>query len=147
MEERMAVITGYAKDPRFAKSLLRSLENQSSRNFDCFIYASPGCSFFLEDEFLHALNFRCYHVKLEENKGFAGNNNEMLELAFKTADYTQAVLINDDTIPHPAFLQELAKTAAENPSVGAVAAKMVFYQPFITVTGYTATEKRKDGRK
>lgn len=147
MEARLAVITGYAKDPRFVKILLRSLENQSLKEFDCFIYASPGCISFLEEQFLNSLHFKCYHIRLERNKGFAGNNNEMLEMAAHTAEYTHMALINDDTIPHPSFLEELLKTAVENSGVGAVAAKMVFYQPFVTLTGFTHVEKKKEGKR
>src|SRR4051812_24234129 len=147
MEDRIAVVTGYAKNPGFVKILLKSLEIQSWRDFDCFIYASPECFYFLEEEFIRSLNFQSYHVILEKNKGFAGNNNSMLELALKTGTYSYVTLINDDTIPDRLFLEELLKTAKGTPNIGAVAAKMVFYQPFITITGYTSVEKKKDGRK
>jgi len=146
MEPRIAVVTGYAKNPEFIKTLLKSLEAQSWSRFDCFIYASPDCFYFLKDEFIRNLNFQCFHVILGKNKGFAGNNNEMLEMALRADKYTYVALINDDTIPDPLFLEQLVKTAISNPNVGAVAAKMVFYQPFITITGYTSVERKKDGR-
>jgi O-antigen biosynthesis protein len=139
MTHKLALITGYSKDPEFVKTLLLSLNNQTQKNFDCYIYGAPNSLYFLEESFFSALHFTCHHLLLEENRGFAGNNNFTLNAAFKNGDYDYAVLVNDDTIPDENWLKELLKTAETSDTIGAVAPKMVFYQRFITLKGHTTT--------
>lgn len=136
MRPKIAVVTGYAKDPEFVKTLLLALNNQTVKYFDCYIYASPNSTFFLDETYFDSLNFKCYHLQLKENKGFAGNNNDTISFALKNEEYEYVALVNDDTIPHEAWLEELVKAAQTSEDIGAVCAKMVFYQQFITLDGY-----------
>ncbi|MEP6746308.1 MAG: hypothetical protein ABJB86_01210 [Bacteroidota bacterium] len=144
MAQKLALITGYAKDPEFVKVLLLALNNQTCRDFDCYVYATPGCHYFLEDSFIDSLSFPCYHLRLQKNMGFAGNNNYAINTAFKNPDYEYAVLANDDTIPENNWLEELLMTAQTGDKIGAVAPKMVFYQKFVTVSGITSALKKYD---
>lgn len=139
MNPKLALITGYAKDPEFAKTLLLALNNQSLKDFDCYVYASPAVTYFLDEDFISNLNYPCYHLKLDKNEGFAGNNNYAIGAAYKNKDYENIVLVNDDTIPDENFLKEMVRTAESTEGVGAVAAKMVFYQKFVSLTGITTS--------
>jgi GT2 family glycosyltransferase len=140
MEAKIAVVTGYSKDPEFLKALLKALDRQTVKNFDCYIYASPNSFYFLDESFFDTLSFKCYQLKLKENRGFAGNNNDTINFAFKNKDYDYFILANDDTIPYENWLQEMVKTAASATNIGAVAAKMVFYEKFATITGVVTTD-------
>ena len=126
MEAKIAVVTGYSKDSEFLKTLLGALDRQTVKNFDCYIYASPSSFNFLDESFFDTLSFKCYHLKLKENRGFAGNNNDTINFAFKNKKYDYFVLVNDDTIPYENWLEEMANTASSTGNIGAVAAKMVF---------------------
>lgn len=144
--KKIAVVTGYARTPEFTKILLDALNRQIYQAFDCYIYASPGCDYFLEDELLSSFRFTCHHILLKENKGFAGNNNEAILYAFRSADYNCVALVNDDTIPEPGWLGEMVYCLERNPDAGAIASKMVFYQPFVTLLGITDSVSSGDGR-
>lgn len=146
MEVQIAMITGYSKDPEFLKSLLLALNRQTIKNFDCYIYASPTSLYYLDESFFDSLSFKCYHLQLKENRGFAGNNNDAINFAFKNKEYDYFVLANDDTIPYENWLQEMVKTAASSDNIGAVASKMVFYEKFITINGFTKTALLRDHR-
>jgi len=139
MNPRAAVITGYTNDPTLGKIMLQSLNNQVFRDFDCYVYASPTTSHYIEDSFLEGLSYKCYQFKLEKNLGFTGNNNFCIRKAFDTTDYTHIVVVNDDTIPDADWLKEMIKMAQSSTEIGAVASKMVFYQKFMTLTGETQT--------
>jgi GT2 family glycosyltransferase len=60
-------------------------------------------------------------VALDRNTGFAEGNN----VAARAARGRMLVLLNNDTIPDPYWLEELLRAAAENPG-RAVASKVVF---------------------
>ncbi len=60
-------------------------------------------------------------VALDRNTGFAGGNN----VAARYAHGRLLVLLNNDTVPDPFWLEELLRAAAENPG-GSAASKLVF---------------------
>ncbi len=65
-------------------------------------------------------------IRNEINTGFAGANNQAFELARELgADYL--VLLNDDTIVTPDWLNHLIVTAESSPHVAAVQAKLMLY--------------------
>ncbi len=146
MKNRIALITGYAKNPDFVKSLLASLKEQTYREFDCYVYATPNCLAFLDDEFGSSLNFKCNHLKLDQNRGFAGNNNDTIIYASKQEAYESYVLVNDDTLPDKKWLAALVKASEGSDKIGAVASKMVFYRPFVTLTGITQASNKTEAR-
>lgn len=144
--KKIAIITGYARNPEFTKILLGALQQQTYQAFDCYIYASPGCDYFLDEEFTESFSFSCQHIRLKENKGFAGNNNETMLHAYRSDQYDGMALVNDDTVPDPDWLKELVNCLESNPDAGAIASKMVFYQPFVTLSGITEYVSSGDGR-
>ncbi|WP_161967334.1 glycosyltransferase family 2 protein [Fimbriiglobus ruber] len=79
-------------------------------------------------------------VALGRNTGFAEGNN----VAARFAHGRTLVLLNNDTIPDPYFLEELIRAAGENPD-GMAAAKMVFaHDP--TIINSTGLFLLRDGR-
>ncbi len=69
-------------------------------------------------------------VKLGQNRGYAGGNNEGLKRA--GGDYI--ALINNDCIVDPGWLREMLsiyKMSSEDSKIGAVGPKVVFYWPYL----------------
>lgn len=65
-------------------------------------------------------------IELKTNLGFAGGNNVGIEYALKNnADYI--LLLNNDTIVEPNFLNDLVKVASQEARIGLVAPKILFY--------------------
>jgi GT2 family glycosyltransferase len=147
MSFKVAIITGYLNNPEFVKPLLQSLNNQSFKNFDCYVYASPTTAYYIDDAFLKALDFKCYQLKLSANEGFAGNNNYALKYAYDNGEYKYFALINDDAITDSNWLKELILTSELSGSIAAVGSKMVYYQRFVTLNGKTQTESTNSKRQ
>ncbi len=56
--------------------------------------------------------------RTEENLGFTGGNNYLIEKALKDESVDYFLCINNDTILNEKFLGELIKVAEENPKIG-----------------------------
>jgi GT2 family glycosyltransferase len=69
------------------------------------------------------------------NEGFAGGNNRGMEIA--TGDYF--VLLNNDTLVDPNFLEPLVERAQSDPTIGIICPKLVYFedQSIIQYAGYT----------
>lgn len=71
---------------------------------------------------------------LSRNTGFAGGNNAGLEQIL-AENYTYAVLLNQDTVVTPGWLEALVETATQFPAAGAVQPLILLYkQPQIINT-------------
>ena len=69
---------------------------------------------------------QCEILELEENIGFAGGNNKGIQLAKKYGtDYY--LILNNDTIVRPGFLQPLLAIAKNDSQVGIVTGKILYY--------------------
>ena len=65
-------------------------------------------------------------IENKKNYGFAGGNNVGIKYALKQgADYI--LLLNNDTILDPYFLEEVLKVAEQDPKVGIVGGKVYYY--------------------
>ena len=65
-------------------------------------------------------------IGLARNLGFAGGNN----VGLRTATGDQLVLLNNDTIPDPDFLEQLVAPLADDKQIGSVAGVLTFaHQP------------------
>ncbi len=62
-------------------------------------------------------------IKSKKNLGFAGGNN----LGIKASRGDYIMLLNNDTIADPGFLEPLVKKCMADPSVGAVSPKILFH--------------------
>ena len=60
------------------------------------------------------------------NLGFSGGNNLAIEIAIKE-EFDYIVLLNNDTIVEPNFLEALVKTAQASEKIGAVTGKIYYY--------------------
>lgn len=139
MINRVAVITGFYQSPHFLIHLFRHLNNQVFKDFDVYVYN------YSIDEIpeLDNLNiwFNYKILKLNENVGFAGGNNHAIQEAKKNLDYSYYALINDDTKPDVNWLKSLVDCAASHPAIGAVTSKIVYYEPYIFISGKTQAVK------
>lgn len=64
-----------------------------------------------------------HFLKLGANLGFSGGNNRGIE----AARGVYIVLLNNDAVPEPQWLEELCKAMKQNPRVGLCASRMMFY--------------------
>jgi GT2 family glycosyltransferase len=64
---------------------------------------------------------RLFLVKSEANLGFVGGNN----LALRQVEGDYVVLLNDDTVVHPEWLQHLVEVAEADHSIGALQPKLL----------------------
>jgi len=82
-----------------------------------------------EDDSVAAVRQKFPEVEVVEtgrNLGFAGGNNVGIEYALKqNADYV--FLINNDTTVDPDYLKELVDVAENDPRIGAVGSKIMYY--------------------
>jgi len=62
-------------------------------------------------------------IRSEENLGFAGGNN----LGIRSAKGKYLMMLNNDTVVEPDFLEPLVETMESNPRIGMVASKVRFY--------------------
>jgi GT2 family glycosyltransferase len=70
------------------------------------------------------INFQM--VRNEKNIGFTGGNNLGIWYARERLNPTHIVLLNNDTIVAPDFLEHLHRSLSENPHLGAVSPKIYF---------------------
>jgi len=134
MNGRVAVITGFYKNTDFLQTLFESLNNQTFTHFDVYVYNSSGIP--LADVGSN-YSFTYKIINLKDNAGFAGGNNQAIQAARESGEYKYYALINDDTKPQPGWLEALVTTAEQDPAIGAVSSKMVFYERFVTIRGLT----------
>lgn len=67
-------------------------------------------------------------VRNKTNLGFAGGNNvAMRDILARGSDYL--LLLNNDTIVAPNFLEELLRAAESQPEIGLVNPKILYYDP------------------
>jgi GT2 family glycosyltransferase len=80
-------------------------------------------------------------VRLGRNFGFAGGNNR--GLPYCRGDCV--VLLNNDTVPEPDWLAELAAAAEADPGAGGIASKLVFHSD-PRILNSAGLNLRRDGR-
>jgi GT2 family glycosyltransferase len=104
---------------------LKSLESISYPNYDVTVVDNGSHDASGERLGWQFANHR--HIRLEENRGFTGGNNVAIESALnRGADYV--LLLNNDTIVTPNFLEPLVERMESNPKIAAVTGK-IYYAP------------------
>ncbi len=68
------------------------------------------------------------HLRSEENLGFTGGNNIGIDYAM-THGCDHVVLLNNDTIVTPGFLEPLVERLESDPKIAAVSGKIYYYPP------------------
>lgn len=145
MNARIAVITGFHQSPRFLQTLFECLDRQSYKHFDVFVYNHKYKE--LTDLLNNDYHFDYKLIKLEKNVGFSGGNNAAIKYAKEQFNYDYYALINDDTKPCKDWLYQLISTAISDPSIGAVTSKILYYDPYIIITGKTEVSNEADSRE
>lgn len=67
-------------------------------------------------------------IRNRENYGFPEGNNIGMEYALKFLDPEYLLILNNDTVVSPGFLQELLKVAEANPEIGTVEPLIYHYE-------------------
>ncbi|MBR2289481.1 MAG: glycosyltransferase [Clostridia bacterium] len=105
------IVPVYNTPKKFFDELVKSLENQTYRNWElCLADGSPTPLEFMEE---YLKDSRIKYKIIGENKGISGNTNEALSLA--TGEYI-GLLDHDDLLP-VFSLYEVVKAINENPEV------------------------------
>ncbi|HOD53638.1 MAG TPA: glycosyltransferase [Candidatus Cloacimonadota bacterium] len=92
--------------------------------------------------YLSDVQKKCSNIKIirnEENLGYAKANNQAAKIA--SGDYL--VLLNNDTIPLPYWLDNLYQTISNDNNIGIVGAKLLYPDDFIQHCGVVLRRDRK----
>lgn len=98
---------------------LKSLKSQSYKNLEV-ICVDNGSKENIKSV-LDAVYPGCIYIRLEENLGFAGGNNE----GFKKASGEYLALINNDAVASPGWIESMAAVLDNDPEVGQAASIIV----------------------
>lgn len=139
MKADTAVILGFVKKANepLLIDCIAALKQQTYKNFEIHIYDN-SC---IEDS-LSEVRTKYPEVNIQKNDknlGFAGGNNSVLRKLLKDEDFKYLVLLNDDTQVSPEWLFNLIETAKKEDDIGAVTSKLIFYEPYVRLSGKTAT--------
>ncbi len=75
-------------------------------------------------------NKKLFILKNEKNYGFAEGNNTAIKQILKEKSSKYVLVLNNDTVVHKFFLNELIKTIEANPRIGVVGPKILnYYNP------------------
>lgn len=72
-------------------------------------------------------NRRMILIKNKDNYGFAGGNNVGIKFALSVLNPDYILLLNNDTVVDPKFLDELVKVAENDENIGIVGSKVYYY--------------------
>lgn len=136
---KAAIILGFYKPSNedLLVGAVEAVKLQTYKNFDIWIYDNS-----LQKDSLSKLRKLHPDVRIisnSSNVGFAGGNNSVMRRVINDPEYNCTVLLNDDTKPDREWLENLVKTADENPKAGAVTSKLVFFKPYIRLNFKTNT--------
>jgi len=66
-------------------------------------------------------------IKTKKNLGFAGGNNVGIRRVLKEGKSKYVLLLNNDTVVEPNFLDELVKVGEQNDKIGMIGGKIYYY--------------------
>jgi GT2 family glycosyltransferase len=117
----------------FLGECLSSLKRQTFKDFEVILVdngSDDGSVSYVREEFPWLEKI----IENPSNLGFAKACNQGIEMS--GAEYI--ALLNNDTETHHSWLEELVRTARENPDVGMLASKTLFYddRSLIDTTGH-----------
>lgn len=119
---RVSIITINFRQAEVTCDLLDSLRKVSYPNLEVIIVDNGS----LKDETQHFLKHypSASVIVSEDNLGFSGGNN----LGFKQATGDYILLLNNDTIVPPGFLEPMVELLEKNDSAGVVSPRIYFYE-------------------
>lgn len=149
----VSLITVNYNGLKYTDAFLQSLELVSYPNFEVWVVDNAS------SESLDPLKAKYPKVNFidsKENLGFAGGNN----LAINKANGKYYFLLNNDTEPHPGFLEPIVALMEANPKIGIASSKLLYYsEPDVlqfagstginmyTGRGFAIGHKEKDNEK
>ncbi|MBI4212694.1 MAG: glycosyltransferase [Chloroflexi bacterium] len=116
----VAVVVVNWNGRRYLESCLAALSRQTYPNLQVVLVdngSTDGSAELVESQFPGVRL-----IRNDRNLGFAAANNQ----AIRATDTPYVATLNNDTLPEPGWLAALVSTAESDPSLGAVASKMVF---------------------
>lgn len=126
MTDVSVITVNYNGEP-YLEGLLRSLEKQTHPPPEILVVdngSTDGSAALVRRSFPQVR-----WIEAGKNLGFAGGNN--LGIRESRGDYV--ALVNNDTVVHPEWLEQLAEEARADPQIGAVGSKILFARPFVAV--------------
>ena len=117
---KVSIITVNFNQAEVTCDMLESLRQVTWPNIEVFVVdnASPKSCDVIKERYPEV-----HLIKSAVNLGFAGGNNVAIKEA--TGDYI--LLLNNDTIVPPGFLEPMLDTFARHPEAGIVSPKIVFF--------------------
>jgi GT2 family glycosyltransferase len=107
----------------YTRACLASLEKVEVPKFQVILVDNASATregLKLKEEFPHL-----HLIENTENRGFTGGNNAGLRYALDEG-FQQFLLLNNDTIVNPSFLQEMQSTLVQHPGCGVVQPLILF---------------------
>lgn len=107
---------------------IQSLEKISYKNFEIVVVdnASTNDSIIYIKKSCEELLKKCTIIESKSNLGFSGGNNLAIEYAIKNkAEYV--LLLNNDTLVEPNFLDEMLNSFHKDEKIGIVGCKIMYY--------------------
>jgi O-antigen biosynthesis protein len=123
----VSVITVNHDGCHLLADLLESLRRQSYSNREVVVVDNASTDGSVD--LLHRDFPEVRVLEQSENLGFAGGNN----VGIRVAKGELIALANNDAVADPEWLEELVRTALEDPRIAAVGSKILFLRPFLPV--------------
>lgn len=125
-QPKVSVIILHLKDLEGLLACLASLRAVTYTDFDIILVHNGPRDAALEAELAPFSDKLSEIIHAGENTGFARGNNAGIKLALrKGADYV--LLLNDDTVVSPDFLERLIEAAEKNPLAGMLGPEVRYY--------------------
>jgi hypothetical protein len=111
----------------FTIPCVKSLQAQTFSNIDIIVVDNGSTDDSLA-QFQHQFEGGVKVLRMGKNLGFTGGNNVGIEFAMKHgADYI--LILNNDTVADPKFVEELVKVGESDGTIGIVTGKIFYYEP------------------
>jgi hypothetical protein len=124
MSKQLAIVLVNWNSFELTKDTLESLQQTTYTNYDCIIVDNgsvDGSGDLIEKSFPN-----CIVLKSATNKGFTGGNNIGMEFALQHG-YEFIMMLNNDVVVEPNFLEPLIARLVQNPTIGAVQPLIYFH--------------------
>jgi GT2 family glycosyltransferase len=123
-QPRIGIILVHINAYEHTSLCLRSLRNITYREYEIIVVdngSTDNSGSRLRDEFPEAT-----HIRSETNEGATGGNNIAIEYAL-VHNCEHVLLINNDAIATPSFIEPLIDRLLSDPKIGAISGKIYYY--------------------
>ena len=123
----VSVVTVNYNGAELTGDLLASLSLQTYRNHEVLVVDNASTDGSLE--WLRPRFPLARYLRQETNAGFVGGNNA----GIRAARGELVALANNDTVADPRWLEEMVRTAMDDPAIAAVGSKILFLRPYLAI--------------